>query len=237
MKNFVHIYGFAVKNEYIEVKKPAKLFKLPFYGDNEDEEEKMHYIGIILGKQLNPFDRLCIKQSGTFQMSNVHVCSGDIELMNKLYPVEDLKCHSFLLNVYTSHYYSGNIMIGYFFSPDKDYKLTQTYVEDSDEESVDHTKLNIFEIINENIKDINVVKIAHTIQNAMGEFFIGKILSPEFENFDFSHEYEPGNKFYQMAHTTYNFDDYKNFNLTFKNGYISSNKTIGFIPTMCYCCT
>lgn len=65
----VHIYGFTVNNyETLEIKSPAKLFKLHFYGivQQDDEDDKMHYVGIEIGRELNPCKRLCAKQHGTF---------------------------------------------------------------------------------------------------------------------------------------------------------------------------
>lgn len=236
----VHIYGFVVDfDEKIKIKAPAKLFKLPFYGStenaDEDDTEKMHYVGMEIGSEKNPFDYLCAK-NGSFQMSEIEPSEDTINKMKKLYPKKDLKCHSFLKNVYTSHYYSGTVMVGYFFSLDGDYSLNQENAEDSDN-YVDPCDMELTDIVNENTSDVELVNVSHTLKNGFGQYFLGKQLSQNFENFEFSHDEEPGHKFYSMCHESYNISDHDDLNLTFKEGFISSNKIIAFVPTMCHCCT
>lgn len=239
----VHIYGFTVEDgETVEIKAPARLFKLPFYGSSENtDEDKLHYVGIEIGTEFNPLKRLCTKQSGIFKMSMVELPESTIKKMKKLYPRKELKCHSFLSDVYTSHYYSGSIMIGYFFSPEGNYNLALEHAED-DENYVDPCELEVSDIVEtldgaELEEAIEITHVAHTLENGLGEFFIGKQLSHDFVNFEFSHDDEPGNTFYNICHEVHNLSDYSNFNLQFKEGWISSAKLIAFIPTMCYCCT
>lgn len=235
----VHIYGFTVNaDETPEIKSPAKLFKLHFYGSTEhDDNDKLHYVGIEIGCELNPFKRLCAKQHGSFKMSNVTAPANIIKQMKKLYPRKDLKCHSFLSDVYTSHYYSGTIMVGYFFSCEGNYTLQQDHA-DEDENWVDPRDMELSDIVNGDTDGVDeIVNVAHTLENGLGEYFLGKQLSNDFENFEFSHEGEPGHKFYQMCQENYNIGDHDDFNLTFKEGFISSNKVIAFVPSMCYCCT
>lgn len=230
----VHIYGFSLNNtDQCEIKSPAKLYKLPFYGTTEctdDSNNKLHYIGIEIGTNANPFDVLYVEHQGIFQMSNVVANDYIIKLMNSLYPNYELKCHSFLLNVCTSQYYEGLIMLGYFFSFN-DIQHT--------EDDLDPYCMNLLEIINEVIDNKNnykILSVAHTA-NKLGDYFLGIRLSENFVRFNFSHNEDPGNKFYQLTHTSYNINDYADFNLTFKNNFMTSAKVIAFVPTMCYCCT
>lgn len=237
----VHIYGFTVDpDETPEIKSPAKLFKLHFYGTNENDDgdyHKLHYVGIEIGREFNPFKRLCAKQHGIFQMSDVTVQPDVVEQMKKLYPRKELKCHSFLSDVYTSHYYSGTIMVGYFFSHAGDYTLQQESAEE-DENWEDPSDIPLSDIVDGNTNGVDdIVNISHTLENGLGNYFLGKQLSEDFVNFEFSHEDDPGHKFYQMCQEIHDIDDYNDFNLTFKEGFISSNKVIAFVPSMCYCCT
>lgn len=235
----VHIYGFAVNNgETPEIKSPAKLFKLHFYGSTEhDDEDKLHYVGIEIGRELNPFKRLCAKQHGSFQMSQVTAPANIIKQMKKLYPRKDLKCNSFLSDIYTSHYYAGTIMVGYFFSCEGNYTLQQESADD-DDNWVDPRDRPISEIVEGDTEDVeDIVNVSHTLENGFGEYFLGKQLSSDFECFEFSHEEDPGHKFYNMCREIHNLDDHTEFNLSFKEGFVSSNKLIAFVPSMCYCCT
>jgi len=171
--SLIHIYGFAVNDsETPPVKKPAKLYQLPFYGSAEtDDDEKMSYIGIEIGKHHNPFDNLCCVQHGTFQMTNIEPSEDIIKKMKKLYPKKDLKCHSFLLDVYTSHYYSGSIMVGYFFSHAQIYTLEN---DDPDEEFDDPRDLQLSDIVIGDTKKIEkeVTVVAHTLKNGFGRYFL-----------------------------------------------------------------
>jgi hypothetical protein len=196
----------------------------------------MHYVGIEIGKELNPFKRLCAKQHGSFQMSNVIPPKKTISIMKKLYPRKELKCHSFLSDIYTSHYYAGTIMVGYFFSCAGNYILQQESA-DEDENWRDPYEMNLEDIVDGNTEGCEFINVAHTLENSFGEYFLGKQLSDNFECFEFSHEEDPGHKFYLMCNEVHNINDHSNFNLTFKEGFVSSNKIIAFVPSMCYCCT
>lgn len=170
-------------------------------------------------------------------MSNVTAPANIIKQMKKLYPIKELKCHSFLSDVYTSHYYSETIMVGYFFSPDGNYTL-QRESADEDENWQDPIDMDLTDIVDGDTNGCDDIKnVSHTLENGLGGYFLGKQLSQDFVNFDFSHEDEPGHKFYEMCQETHNIDDHADFNLTFKEGFISSNKIIAFVPNMCYCCT
>jgi hypothetical protein len=228
----VHIYGFTVNGDEIpEVKSPAKIFKLPFYGTTEHtDEDKMHYIGIQIGESVNPFDRLYAAQTGEFQMINITPNLDVISTMKTLYPRKELKYHSFLVEIYTSHYYDGTIMIGYFFNPNPD-------LNDEDAEEVDPRDVALDEIVDGNLVGVEIINVGHNLQNGPFSYFIGKQLSHDFTNFEFSHEDEPGNKLYQMCREIHMVDDYDDFNLEFKEGYLSTHKMIAFVPNMCYCCT
>jgi hypothetical protein len=231
----IHIYGFTVdENETPEIKSPAKLFKLPFYGSTSyTDDDKLHYVGMQIGTSVNPFDRLYATQTGDFQMVNVIPSSDVISTMKKLYPRKELKCHSFLAEIYTSHYYDGTIMIGYFFSPNTD-------LNDEDAEEVDPCDLELSEIVEDDTTsttNVEIIHVGHNLQNGFGSYFIGKQLSSDFTNFEFSHEDEPGSKFYQMCREIHQIEDYNDFNLEFKDGYLSTHKMIAFVPSMCYCCT
>lgn len=235
----VHIYGFTIDDtsKHIEIKSPAQLFKLQFYGNTKDNEDgNMHYVGIEIGRESNPFKRLCATQHGHFQMSSITPSDDVISLMKSLYPECDLKCHSFLSDVYTSHYYAGEIMVGYFFSSKNNYTLQNENAENN-EHCIDPLDMDFVDIVNEDINDVySVVDVAHTLENTLGTHFFGKRLSDEFVEFDFSHDDEPGHNFYKMCTQIYDIDKYK-FNFTFKAGFVSSNKVIAFVPRMCYCCT
>lgn len=223
--SLVHIYGFPVDyDEKFELKSPATLFKLAFYGSedyhDDDGDEKMHYIGIKFGEQKAPFQKLYATQSGTFQISDFEPTEEMKKQMANLYPDKVLSCHSFLQNVYTSHYYTGRIMVGYFIlTGEKDVGAAGDVVSEDDKNS-----------------DIDFVMLANSLESNFAGF-IGKQIGPDFVTFDFSHIDDPGNAFYRLCKKTYNMDDYKDFQITFKPGCLTSQKMIAFVPEMCYCCT
>jgi hypothetical protein len=170
-------------------------------------------------------------------MSNVTAPVDVIEQMKRLYPRKDLKCHSFLSDIYTSHYYYGTIMVGYFFSQEGNYTLQQDHA-DEDENWQDPRDMELSNIVDGNTEGLeDIINVSHTLENGLGEYFLGKQLSNDFVNFEFSHEDDPGHEFYEMCREIHDIDDYHDFNLTFKEGFISSNKIIAFVPSICYCCT
>lgn len=246
----VHIYGFAINsNNKLPVKKPAKLFKLPFYGYTKKEDNKtMDYIGIKIKSDKNPFITLYKNKKDIFEMSSVNDIFASSDIINQmqlLYPdqINLLKCHSFLTDIYTSNYYSGIIMVGYFIDRLDLNSDIDSYTSESDSD-VYITDIPISDIISNKIDELGnlnceMITVSHTLTDKnkdLSGYFIGCQISDNFVNFDFSHD-DPGNCFYKMCTQKYNLSTYHNYNLKFKDGFIVSNKMIAFIPTMCYCCT
>jgi hypothetical protein len=170
--------------------------------------------------------------------------------MKELYPTKMLSCHSFLTNVYTSHYYDGTIMVGYFFTSDRDKrykKITPKPIGvNADGKKIfnkekkiedDPCEMDLGDIVEgDTSKCHHLINVAHTLKEGF-QYFLGMQISNDFVNFEFSHEDDPGNAFFEMCNEVYDINDYNDFNLTFKEGFVSSHKMIAFVPSMCYCCT
>ena len=134
--------------------------------------------------------------------------------MEKLYPDKDLKCHSFLTNVYTSHYYCGQIMVGYFIVKefdDSDYDLERRYYNDEPINDIitgDLTNVKLQDFVSHKFENPPI------ISGNYSRFFIGKVLYDDFQNFSFYEGYfkpelhyydnDAGNYFYKMCTQKYN---------------------------------
>lgn len=235
----VHFYGFEYQecdgrppatfaggvNRVETVQSPCELISLPFYGQT-DGTSQMTYIGIRFHTQDTPFDYLYTMKNSS--ISNAVPNQDVIDTMNQRYPhrIGQMRCQSVLLDPYTSHYYSGTIMVGYFFKSVRDEEDDRVdWVDREDEVSLNPTSARI-------------MPLGHNLETDENyTYFIGKQISPDFVEFSMTHENHPAVAFYDMCHKVYHIDDYADFTLGFKDGFVHTDKVIAFVPTMCYCCT